>query len=289
MTASHIVLIFTFLDRLIRIFRTTFSYWTRRRGHGEGKLSKTHAKKTLQTSPSLAPASNGESHKMAGREHEDDLPISVRTLRKELQAYRDGMMKDIKTQIENMQHEIRKDMSSLRKELKHISKCCETNSQRKCKHYRTHSMKPQTQKEMETSLNNASNRLVTLKDLHESLTKEVKRLQDKCTDLENRSRRQNLRITGIAEGAEAGNLSCFAVEFLTELLGEENFPSPIIIDQTLAPKQGKDEHPPAMIIRQHYYSDKENILKLSRNKGSLQYKGSPVHISPDMSPEVGWL
>lgn len=111
-------------------------------------------------------------------------------------------------------------------------------------------------------------------------------------DLENRSRRQNLRVVGISEDKEAGNPSRFVAEFFTEVLGETHFESPIIIDRahrTLAPKPRDGERPRAIIVRLHYYSDGEKILQLSRAKGRLLYKGSPVHIFPDMSPEVGKL
>ncbi|KAF7652426.1 hypothetical protein LDENG_00097290 [Lucifuga dentata] len=41
-----------------------------------------------------------------------------------------------------------------------------------------------------------------------------------------------------------------------------------------------------MVVRLHYYSDKEKILQVSRNKGDLKFKGTRVHIFPDMSAEL---
>lgn len=45
-----------------------------------------------------------------------DSPISVKTLRSELQSYREGITTDIKAQIESMHREIKNDISSLREE-----------------------------------------------------------------------------------------------------------------------------------------------------------------------------
>ena len=41
-----------------------------------------------------------------------------------------------------------------------------------------------------------------------------------------------------------------------------------------------------MIVRLHYYTDKEKILQVSRNKGELKFRGARVHIFPDMSAEL---
>lgn len=49
----------------------------------------------------------------------------------------------------------------------------------------------------------------------------------------------------------------------------------------------QDERPCAIIVHLHYYTEKEKILKLS--KDWLVYNGSRIHIFPYMSPEVGRL
>lgn len=50
----------------------------------------------------------------------------------------------------------------------------------------------------------------------------VEQLTEKCTDLESRSRRQNIRILNIKEGAESGvKPRDFAAQLLTEALSLE--------------------------------------------------------------------
>ncbi len=50
-------------------------------------------------------------------------------------------------------------------------------------------------------------------------------------DLESRSRRQNIRIVGIKEGAENGEPTEFVTNLMVNLLGEDNFDRPIQIDR----------------------------------------------------------
>lgn len=131
-------------------------------------------------------------------------------------------------------------------------------------------------------------RVTALEQSNQAIAKDCKKLQDKCLDLENRSRRQNLRLVGIEEGAEGGNIIRFLTEFFPDVLGAENFHSPVIIDRahrTLAPRPAAGERPRAILVRLHYM-DKLKILDLGKAKGRLMYKGAQVHIFPDMSPEV---
>lgn len=233
-------------------------------------------------------------HKMADATHEADSPITLKTLRAELQLYREAMVGDIKSQIESLHQEIKKEISSLREEAKADLRALRTE----LIHEQTALKKSQTetineQAEMGKALNDTMDRVAILEQAREKMAKECKRTYEKCMDLENRSRRQNLRIIGIAEGTEAGCPTRFVAEFFPEVLGAEHFDgSPVIIDRahrSLAPKPRKGERPRAMVVRLHYYSDKEKILGLSRSKGRLLYKGTPVHIFPDMSPEVAKL
>uniref|UniRef100_A0A3P9BVY1 L1 transposable element RRM domain-containing protein n=1 Tax=Maylandia zebra TaxID=106582 RepID=A0A3P9BVY1_9CICH len=240
------------------------------------KSSRKYKQKTLS---SISATSGGEKlqHDMA----DENSPIPVRILRSKLQAYRDSMMNDIKTQIKNMHENLREDISSLRDEAKKIEALHET-----------HAETTSIQKDMEPALCDTTDRLTALVKDHETLKKDYNKLHDKCLDLENRRRRKKLRVVGINEDAEGGNPSRFMAEFFSEVLGKENNDSLIIINRahrTLAPKPRTRERPRAMIVRLHYYTDREKILRLSREKGRLFYKGSPVHIFPDMNPEVSKL
>lgn len=72
------------------------------------------------------------------------------------------------------------------------------------------------------------------------------------------------------------------------MLGEE-IPNPLVLDsahRTLAAKAKPGDRPRPMIVRLHYYADKEKILQLFRSKGGLKFKETRIYIFPDMSPEL---
>uniref|UniRef100_A0A3P9IAA9 L1 transposable element RRM domain-containing protein n=1 Tax=Oryzias latipes TaxID=8090 RepID=A0A3P9IAA9_ORYLA len=252
------------------------------------KNSRKYTQKTLPTT-SVSPSAEERQSSMSG----EDSPLSVRTLRSELQSYRESITNDIKTQIENMHENIRRDISSLREEAKADNNTLRNElSQKMTILHDTCAATAATQKEMERALSDASDKIIAVEKAHQTLQKDYHRLHEKYLDLENRNRRQNLRVVGIKEETEGGNPSRFIAEFFSDVLGEENFESPVVIDRahrTLAPKPRAGERPRTMIVRLHYFTDREKILQLSRNKGRLSYKGSPVHIFPDMSPEVSKL
>ncbi len=78
-----------------------------------------------------------------------------------------------------------------------------------------------------------------------TLKDQIQKLQEQQQDLENRTRRQNLRIIGIPEDAEKGRPTDFMSGFFSEVLGKE---LPDRAHRTLAPKPRARDRPRAMII-----------------------------------------
>lgn len=72
-------------------------------------------------------------------------------------------------------------------------------------------------------------RILSLETSLATLSKENKMLKSKLNDLEGRSRRNNIRIVGIPEGAEKGRPTEFVAELIKELF--EDFSNPLIIDR----------------------------------------------------------
>ncbi|KAJ8004198.1 hypothetical protein DPEC_G00156300 [Dallia pectoralis] len=147
----------------------------------------------------------------------------------------------------------------------------------------------QTIQQMETSLNDVENRLLTLELTCTVLARENEALKLKADDLENRSRRNNIRVTGLTEKAEGSLPSTFMEAFLVETFGTEAFPAPPPVDRAhriAIPCRKPDDPPRPFIARIHRYRDKERILKLVRESGPLSFRGSEVQIYPDYSAEV---
>uniref|UniRef100_A0A672I005 L1 transposable element RRM domain-containing protein n=1 Tax=Salarias fasciatus TaxID=181472 RepID=A0A672I005_SALFA len=212
------------------------------------------------------------------RERTEGSVITLRTLQNALRSFCEELSADIKTQIGTLHGELQ-DINNLRGELSSQMKTLTDNQ----------SESINKQREMEKSLTDVGDRVVALEKANERLSNDYKKALEKCMDLENRSRRQNIRIVGVDEDSEKSNPTRFVVDLVMQILGRENFRSPLIIDRahrTLGPKPGPGERPRALLVRLHYYTGKEKILQLSREKGQLLYNGSPVHIFPDTSPEV---
>ncbi|XP_073798760.1 LINE-1 type transposase domain-containing protein 1 [Danio rerio] len=152
----------------------------------------------------------------------------------------------------------------------------------------TLSLQAQKIVDIETALIDSDGRLTAIEALCNALKKENGSLKLKVDDLENRSRRQNLRIIGIPEGLEGQSPVTFMISLFIELFGDSAFERPLQIDR--AHRTGQKTHPNAyprhMLVRLHHYQTKELILKLSRERGSLEFNGATIRIFPDMSAEV---
>ena len=123
-----------------------------------------------------------------------------------------------------------------------------------------------------------------------SLLTENQLLRHKADDLENRSRRMNLRVVGIPEGSEQGRPTDFMSSFFATLFGESKLSRRPVIERahrTLNPKPAPDRPPRAIIVTFHHFQMKEEIARLARNQqGKLSYKDSSIRIFPDLSADL---
>lgn len=113
-----------------------------------------------------------------------------------------------------------------------------------------------------------------------------KSLQDRVDDLENRSRRVNLRIINIPEGSEKGRDPIeFISDLLMENLGPGVLPKPPELERahrTLAPKPGPGGRPRPFVICFHRFQEKEKVLRWSRQH-ELKHRESTLRVYPDVS------
>ncbi len=105
--------------------------------------------------------------------------------------------------------------------------------------------------------------------------------------------RNNIRKVGLPESIEGLCLSSFFSQLLSDVFGEEIFPTPPEIDRahrTLTAKPATGDKPRAVIIHLHRYQQKELIIRKARAKrGNLKYQGNPIAIFEDYAPEVAAL
>ena len=112
----------------------------------------------------------------------------------------------------------------------------------------------------------------------------LKQQMDKLIDLEDRSRRCNIRVLGIPEGAEGQSPSEFAGGMLMTVLSLPTEPN---VDRAhrIGPRRAADAGPRIFIVRLSSWLIKNRLLKLARaQRGKTEFKGKKVLMFEDFSP-----
>lgn len=124
----------------------------------------------------------------------------------------------------------------------------------------------------------------TIKSLQSQNTGLLGRLDD----LENRSRRSNLRIVNVPEGSENGKDPVkFISEMLMDIMGPDVFAKPPTLERahrSLGPKptQGASARPRTFMVCFHRFQEKERALRWARQH-ELKYHGTVLRVYPDLS------
>ncbi|KAM9317866.1 E3 ubiquitin/ISG15 ligase TRIM25-like [Pholidichthys leucotaenia] len=116
------------------------------------------------------------------------------------------------------------------------------------------------------------------------LRKELKKLKEKCEDMEGRMRRSNIRILGVAETTGSSS-SAAESKLLVDVLHLEKGPLDDRPHRGFGPRSrsGKSR---IIIARLHYHQDDLEILRRVRSIGQLRLNGEPVAIFPDYTASV---
>lgn len=132
---------------------------------------------------------------------------------------------------------------------------------------------------LDITVSRANQNTAQIQLLQEQLETAIARIDD----LENRSRRQNLRIRGLPESITD---TSEAVQDLFKSLIPNISQNRLELDRAhraLGPPR-KDGNPRDIIVKPHFFSVKEEIMKLARSQPQLQCKGFPIQIFADLSP-----
>lgn len=121
------------------------------------------------------------------------------------------------------------------------------------------------------------------------LEKQNKFLLDRVDDLENRSRRNNLRILNVPEDSEKGQSPIqFVSQMLMEVMGEGVLDKPPELERahrSLGQKPDDGRPPRPFVVCFHRFQEKEKILRWARMHEAV-FQGSTLRIYPDMSANV---
>lgn len=146
-----------------------------------------------------------------------------------------------------------------------------------------------------TRMNNVESRIDFLEDANRALEanppatqSEVEILRQKLDDLENRSRRNNLRFVGFPEGCEGPDALAFLRKVIPQMLNID-FQGVLEIDRahrSLA-RRGPDGQPPRPIIARFLrFQDRERIAGAARKMGKVQWNEHRIMVFPDYSKLV---
>ncbi|XP_066445282.1 uncharacterized protein [Eleutherodactylus coqui] len=119
-------------------------------------------------------------------------------------------------------------------------------------------------------------------------TQNIAFLLTKIDDLENRSRRNNVRLVGLPERMEGNNPSEYIEKWILDLFGRDCFSPMFAIERahrvpTRPPPPGTPPRP--VLMKLLHFKDRDAILRRAREKGDIRSNGSRISFFPDFSAE----
>lgn len=213
---------------------------------------------TLETEPtysSVSPISSvmAESMDQTSQGHVVPPPLTEQSLQHLFESFRHHLQTDFKS----MMAEFKNDIQALVSRTEHVEK--------KMSEF--------------TKSHNA------LLDSHATLEEEVARLTAKTLDLEDRSRRNNIRLRGIPESVPPDQLRPFLIDFMTLVL-----PNCTQLDFTIdrihripKPKNIPPQSPRDTLARIHFFHIKDQFLRDIKAVANLPDRFQQISIYPDLS------
>ena len=112
---------------------------------------------------------------------------------------------------------------------------------------------------------------------------------DRVEDMENRLRRNNVRIVGLPERVEGKDPTTFVESWLLELFGKNALSPFFAVERahrvpSRPPQQGGP--PRSILAKLLHYRDREAVLRQARERANIQHNGVRVSFYPDFSQEV---
>ena len=124
-------------------------------------------------------------------------------------------------------------------------------------------------------------------DGNTTLKEQIETTSLKCEDLENRLRRENIRIRDLEEGAEGPDVEAFITGMFHEIL--DNPMTKIKIDRVHRvgpPMTAVKRRPRDILVKMRSFKLKEEILKKARQKGDTSFQGFKCALYQDIAPST---
>lgn len=137
----------------------------------------------------------------------------------------------------------------------------------------------------ESSLTALEHRMTLLEDTQDAQTEALQDQWLRLEEMEDRSRRNNLRLRGLPEATGPEDLADTAVAIFRSLPGID-LPEQIELDRihrALGPKSADPLRPRNVVCRVHHYVHKEQILRKAWESDDPELDGATIKILPDLS------
>lgn len=138
---------------------------------------------------------------------------------------------------------------------------------------------------VEASMDKCTLSFNTLVTAHNGHAEDISWLKDKVADLEDRSRRNNLKLRGVPESVQQQHLEKMAKELFAALVPSLS-ESDLTIDRIhRIPKPSfiAADQPRDLLLRVHFFQSKDKILMAARQLHNLPGEFPQVQILPDLS------
>ena len=148
--------------------------------------------------------------------------------------------------------------------------------------------------EAEDRISTNEDDLTSMKTQTSTMKAAMDELVLKVDDLENRARRSNVRLVGLPELTEGGDVRNFLEKWIPEALGEMNFTGPLLIERAhrvgrINSKDGNEQtaaRPRVVVMKFLNYADKVRVRKAARSKGRILVDDKNVMFFPDVSVDL---
>uniref|UniRef100_A0A8C5P9T8 Transposase element L1Md-A101/L1Md-A102/L1Md-A2 n=1 Tax=Leptobrachium leishanense TaxID=445787 RepID=A0A8C5P9T8_9ANUR len=119
----------------------------------------------------------------------------------------------------------------------------------------------------------------------EDLEEQLKGALLKLADIEDRSRRHNLKIRGVPDSVTPQALSQYVTDILQHLLPDATLDSLLFdrIHRLPKPPSAPERSPRDVLLRLHYFKPREDVLRALRTPDVLKPEYEHISIFPDLS------
>ena len=141
--------------------------------------------------------------------------------------------------------------------------------------------------EAEGRISQIEDDLYPVKQVVKTMEEQMSKFEEKLDEMENRNRRDNVRLVGLPEKSEGTNPTEFLESWFSKLFGKDSFSPQFSIERAhrvptkLPPPGGR---PRSILMKFLNFKDKAMLLRRSREMGDIFWEGSKVSLYPDFSP-----